>query len=113
MNNVCLLLLKKKGAFIFVLVLAGTWWQDVIELDRDDEQSGRMQEIHQHLLDAYSQTPPGEGSSRGGSQVPIELIMEDPAQEASESSQELCDTVQEVSEAHDHDHIVEDKAHSV
>ncbi|XP_066386224.1 CSC1-like protein RXW8 [Miscanthus floridulus] len=87
--------------------------QDVIELDRDDEQSGRMQEIHQHLLDAYSQTPPGEGSSRGGSQVPIELIMEDPAQEASESSQELCDTVQEVSEAHDHDHIVEDKAHSV
>lgn len=90
--------------------------QDVIELDRDDEQSGRMQEIHQHLLDAYSQSPPpGEGSSRGGSsQVPIELIMqEDPAQEASESSQELCDTVQEVSEAHDHDHIVEDKAHSV
>lgn len=94
-------------------MLAGTRWQDVIELDRDDEQSGRMQEIHQHLLDAYSQTPPGEGSSRGGSQVPIELIMEDPAQEASESSQELCDTVQEVSEAHDHDHIVEDKAHSV
>lgn len=92
----------------------GTWCQDVIELDRDDEQSGRMQEIHQHLLDAYSQTPPGEGSSRGGSQVPIELIMEDPAQEASESSQELCDTVQEVSGAiHDHDHVVEDKAHSV
>lgn len=88
--------------------------QDVIELDRDDEQSGRMQEIHQHLLDAYSQTPPGtDGSSRGGSQVPIELIMEDPAQEASESSQELCDTVQEAEAIHDHDHIVEDKAHSV
>jgi len=77
--------------------------QDVIELDRDDEQSGRMQEIHQHLQDAYSQTPPGaEGSSRSGGQVPIELILEDPAQEASESSQELCDTVQEVSEAHEH-----------
>lgn len=77
--------------------------QDVIELDRDDEQSGRMQEIHQHLQDAYSQTPPGAaGSSRSGGQVPIELILEDPAQEASESSQELCDTVQEVSEAHEH-----------
>ncbi|KAK8444271.1 hypothetical protein SEVIR_9G108400v4 [Setaria viridis] len=86
--------------------------QDVIELDRDDEQSGRMQEIHQHLQDAYSQTPPGEGSSRSGGQVPIELILEDPAQEASESSQELCDTVQEVSEAHEHI-IEEGKAHSV
>ena len=89
--------------------------QDVIELDRDDEQSGRMQEIHQHLQDAYSQTPPGaEGSSRSGGQVPIELILEDPAQEASESSQELCDTVQEVSEAHEHS--IEDaagKAHCV
>nr|CAB3493407.1 unnamed protein product [Digitaria exilis] len=88
--------------------------QDVIELDRDDEQSGRMQEIHQHLQDAYSQTTPGEGSSRSGGQVPIEMILEDPAQDASESSQELCDTVQEMSDAiHEHNISEEGKAHSV
>lgn len=88
--------------------------QDVIELDRDDEQSGRMQEIHQHLQDAYSQTSPGEGSSRSGGQVPIEMILEDPAQDASESSQELCDTVQEVSDAiHEQGISEEGKAHSV
>uniref|UniRef100_A0ACD6A769 Uncharacterized protein n=1 Tax=Avena sativa TaxID=4498 RepID=A0ACD6A769_AVESA len=70
--------------------------QDLIELDREDEQSGRMQEIHEHLLDAYCQFPP----SSGDDDVPIEMIMEDPAQEASNSSQELCDTVQEVQEHH-------------
>ncbi|GJN23469.1 hypothetical protein PR202_gb11119 [Eleusine coracana subsp. coracana] len=84
--------------------------QDLIELDRDDEQSGRMQEIHEHLLDAYLQSAPADGSARG--QVPVELIMEDPAQEASESSQELCDTVQEVSDSIQ-EHAVEDKSHSV
>uniref|UniRef100_A0ACD5X6Z7 Uncharacterized protein n=1 Tax=Avena sativa TaxID=4498 RepID=A0ACD5X6Z7_AVESA len=70
--------------------------QDLIELDREDEQSGRMQEIHEHLLDAYCQFPP----SSGDDDVPIEMILEDPAQEASNSSQELCDTVQEVQEHH-------------
>ncbi|KAL6843631.1 hypothetical protein ACP4OV_026693 [Aristida adscensionis] len=74
--------------------------QDLIELDREDEQSGRMQEIHQHLLDAYCQTPPGD--SIDGDDV--DLMLDDPAQEASNSSQELCDTVQEVSE-HIHEHI--------
>ena len=68
--------------------------QDLIELDRQDEQSGRMREIHEHLLDAYCQSPPGSGDDNGD--VPIEMILEDPAQEASNSSQELCDTVQEV-----------------
>lgn len=57
-----------------------------------------MQDIHQHLLDAYCQTPPGTGGGDNG-QVPIEMIMEDPAQEVSDSSQELCDTVQEVSDS--------------
>ena len=69
--------------------------QDLIELDRQDEQSGRMREIHEHLLDAYCQSPPGSGGDDNGD-VPIEMILEDPAQEASNSSQELCDTVQEV-----------------
>ncbi|KAL6637001.1 hypothetical protein ACP70R_024573 [Stipagrostis hirtigluma subsp. patula] len=80
--------------------------QDLIELDREDEQSGRMQEIHEHLLDAYCQTPPGEdGGSPGASCRDIELMLDDPAQEASQSSQELCDTVQEVSDAiHEHHH---------
>ena len=68
--------------------------QDLIELDREDEQSGRMREIHEHLLDAYCQSPPVSGGDNG--EVPIEMILEDPAQEASNSSQELCDTVQEV-----------------
>ncbi|KAM0911114.1 hypothetical protein ACQ4PT_013706 [Festuca glaucescens] len=69
--------------------------QDLIELDREDEQSGRMREIHEHLLDAYCQSLPGSGGGDNG-EVPIEMILEDPAQEASNSSQELCDTVQEV-----------------
>ncbi|KAM0915567.1 hypothetical protein ACQ4PT_010741 [Festuca glaucescens] len=69
--------------------------QDLIELDREDEQSGRMREIHEHLLDAYCQSPPGSGGG-DNDEVPIEMILEDPAQEASNSSQELCDTVQEV-----------------
>jgi calcium permeable stress-gated cation channel len=84
--------------------------QDLIELDRDDEQSGRMQEIHEHLLDAYLQSTPAEGSVR--KRVPNELVMEDPAQEASESSQELCDTVQEVSDSIQ-EHAAHDKSHSV
>jgi calcium permeable stress-gated cation channel len=84
--------------------------QDLIELDRDDEQSGRMQEIHEHLLDAYLQSTPAEGSARG--QIPSELVMEDPAQEASESSQELCDAVQEVFHSIQ-EHAVEHKLHSV
>ncbi|KAJ3672812.1 hypothetical protein LUZ60_006186 [Juncus effusus] len=29
--------------------------QDLIEMDRDDEISGRMEEIHEHLLNAYNQ----------------------------------------------------------
>ena len=76
--------------------------QDLIELDREDEQSGRMREIHEHLLDAYCQTPPnssGSSNSFNNGDVPIEMILEDPAQEAANSSQELCDTVQEVSDS--------------
>lgn len=30
--------------------------QSVIEMDRRDEQSGQMEEIHQNLLSAYTQT---------------------------------------------------------
>ncbi|KAG8098020.1 hypothetical protein GUJ93_ZPchr0013g35729 [Zizania palustris] len=68
--------------------------QDLIELDRDDEQSGRMEEIHQHLLDAYSQASNinGSKSSKNG-EGPIEMVLDDPAQEASDSNQELIDTV--------------------
>uniref|UniRef100_A0A0E0KIG8 CSC1/OSCA1-like 7TM region domain-containing protein n=1 Tax=Oryza punctata TaxID=4537 RepID=A0A0E0KIG8_ORYPU len=72
--------------------------QDLIELDRDDEQSGRMEEIHKHLLDAYSQgtTNIDNSSSSMNGGAPIEMIMEDPAQDAQNSNQELCDTVKEV-----------------
>ncbi|KAM3294361.1 hypothetical protein ACQJBY_037322 [Aegilops geniculata] len=76
--------------------------QDFIELDREDEQSGRMREIHEHLLDAYCQSPPGSAD-----EIPMEMIMEDPAQEASNSSQELCDTVQEVAGSIIQEHIEE------
>lgn len=76
--------------------------QDFIELDRDDEQSGRMREIHEHLLDAYCQSPPGSAD-----EIPIEMLLEDPAQEASNSSQELCDTVQEVAESIIQEHVEE------
>uniref|UniRef100_A0A0D3FNI1 CSC1/OSCA1-like 7TM region domain-containing protein n=2 Tax=Oryza TaxID=4527 RepID=A0A0D3FNI1_9ORYZ len=72
--------------------------QDLIEMDRDDEQSGRMEEIHKHLLDAYSQgttNMDNSSSSRNGG-APIEMIMEDPAQDAQDSNQELCDAVKEV-----------------
>ncbi|EEE59847.1 hypothetical protein OsJ_12422 [Oryza sativa Japonica Group] len=51
--------------------------QDLIEMDRDDEQSGRMEEIHKHLLDAYSQgttNMDNSSSSRNGG-APIEMIM--------------------------------------
>jgi hypothetical protein len=67
-------------------------------MDRDDEQSGRMEEIHKHLLDAYSQgttNMDNSSSSRNGG-APIEMIMEDPAQDAQDSNQELCDAVKEV-----------------
>ncbi|CAL9166175.1 unnamed protein product [Musa hybrid cultivar] len=46
--------------------------QDLIEMDKADEQSGRMEQIHEQLLSAYSQFPPeshnvclvdGEGTS--------------------------------------------------
>ncbi|VAI01947.1 unnamed protein product [Triticum turgidum subsp. durum] len=76
--------------------------QDFIELDREDEQSGRMREIHEHLLDAYCQSPPGSAD-----EIPMEMIMEDPAQEASNSSQELCETVQEVAGSIIQEHIEE------
>ncbi|KAG1341844.1 putative CSC1-like protein RXW8 [Cocos nucifera] len=36
--------------------------QDLIEMDRDDEQSGRMEEIHQLLLTAYCQSTPAATS---------------------------------------------------
>ncbi|XP_072971847.1 CSC1-like protein RXW8 [Typha angustifolia] len=78
---ICTLLFNEYCRRRFYPIFKSLSAQDLIEMDREDEQTGRMEEIHQQLLTAYCQFSPSKGV--------ISLCDEDAVMDQTDCSEEL------------------------